>query len=122
MQQAWTAVEQVLARREVDLLHVEAVEELAVAAARLRRHQRMEPALAMIENAVDLLGKPPAWAVCCGWIRLQMAVVGDDADAATAVAQRLDRVAVDAPRQRAQCAAATVWAAALAGRVDPRRC
>ena len=118
LQEAWTAVEQVLARREVDLLHVEAVEELAVAAVRLRRHQRIEPALEMIESALDLLGNPPAWAVSCGWVRLQMAVAGDDAAAAAAAAQRLERVAADAPRQQAQCAAATVWAASLGGRVD----
>ena len=38
LRDAWAGVEPVLARRAVDLFAVEAVEELAVAAARLRRH------------------------------------------------------------------------------------
>lgn len=116
--EAWNAVEPVLARRAVDLFQIELVEELAVAAARLRRHQRIEPALQLIEEAVAHLAPGSDWAVAAGWVRLQIAVVGEDAPAAAAAARRLEEVAAAGPRQRAQCAAAGVWADALAGTVN----
>ena len=54
-----------------------------------------------------------------GWIRLQLAVVAEDADGAAAAALELNQIAAPGGRQRAQCAAATRWARAFAGQVDP---
>jgi len=119
IRESWASVEQVLARRAVDLFQVEALEELAVAAARLRQQQRIAPVLAVLEEIVERLGRPAAWLVATGWIRLQLAVAAEDATAAEAAAERL--AAADAPghRQRALAAAAERWAETLAGRVSP---
>jgi DNA-binding NarL/FixJ family response regulator len=121
LRQAWAAAEPVLARRSVDLFQVEAVEELLVAAARLREHHRVGPVLAVLDTILDGLDRPVAWTVAVGWIRLQVAVAGDDAAAAATAAAALASVDTPGPRQRAQRTAATAWAEAVAGQVDPDR-
>ncbi|MBL8932136.1 MAG: hypothetical protein JNL54_18600 [Kineosporiaceae bacterium] len=117
--EAWTRAEPELARRTVDLFHLEVVEELAVAGARLRRHQRIEPALQVIEEAAAGLDPSGDWAAAAAWVRLQVAVVSEDPAAAAAAAHRLADIDAPGARQQAQTAAAGVWADALAGRVDP---
>jgi DNA-binding CsgD family transcriptional regulator len=124
LRDAWTAVEPVLARRAVDLFTVELVEELLVAATRLRRPARIAPVLDTVDGIVERLGRPPAWVVTVGWIRVQLAVAAEDAAAVAVAAQGIAAVCgtLDAragTRQRAQCAAARLWAEVLAGQVDP---
>ncbi|GAB1692319.1 LuxR C-terminal-related transcriptional regulator [Krasilnikovia sp. M28-CT-15] len=114
---AWALAEPVLARRAVDLFHLEMVEELLVAAARLRHHRRITPVLDDLAEIVERLGHPGAWAVSLGWIRLQIAVVGEDQPAASAAAAHLGSLGPAGARQRAQCRSAVRWAAALAGDV-----
>ncbi|MFV2086110.1 LuxR C-terminal-related transcriptional regulator [Micromonospora sp. LOL_021] len=116
---AWSVAEPVLARRAVDLSQLEVVEELLVAAARLRHHQRIAPVLADLAGIIDQLDRPTAWAVSLGWIRLQIAVVGEDPTAAAAAADELASLDPAGFRQQAQCRAAGRWAAVLAGEVDP---
>lgn len=116
---AWSRAEPVLARRAVDVLQTEALEELLVGAARLRQTQRVRPVLAVLEAGIRGLGDPPAWVVALGWVRLQLAIVADDAAAAAAEAAQLAAIDVPGGRQRAQQGAAAQWAAVLAGRVDP---
>jgi DNA-binding CsgD family transcriptional regulator len=115
---AWRVADPVLARRAVDLFQLEVVEELLVAAARLRQHQRIAPILDELDGVVDRLGRPAAWAVSLGWIRLQIAVVSEDPGAAATVAARVGALHPDGHRQQAQCRAAARWAGALAGEVD----
>jgi len=122
LRETWAGVEPVLARRAVDLFQAEPVEELLVAAARLRQHQRIAPVVDLLDQIVDRLGRPPAWAAATGWIRLQVAIAGEDVAAAAAAARRMSDVgdADDAgARQQAQRAAAAQWADALTGAVDP---
>ncbi|BFU45192.1 LuxR C-terminal-related transcriptional regulator [Krasilnikovia sp. MM14-A1004] len=114
---AWALAEPVLARRAVDLFHLEMVEELLVAAARLRHHRRIAPVLDDLAAIVDRLGGPAAWAVSLGWIRLQIAVVGEDQPAASAAAAHLAGLEPSGARQRAQRRAAVRWAATLTGDV-----
>jgi DNA-binding CsgD family transcriptional regulator len=116
---AWALAEPVLARRAVDLCHLELIEELLVAAARLRHHGRITPILDDLAAIIDRLGRPAAWAVSLGWIRLQIAVVGEDPAAVTAAAEHLGGLDPADARQRAQCRAAARWAAALTGAVQP---
>lgn len=123
LKDAWAAAEPVLARQAVDLFHLEPMEELLVAAARLRQYQRLTPVLERLDAIVTGLGAPPAWVVSLAWVRLQIAVVGEDAAAAAAAAGAIER-ALDgggtaAHRQAAQGMAAAEWARALAGEVDP---
>jgi DNA-binding NarL/FixJ family response regulator len=119
LRQAWELAEPVLARRAVDLFQAEPVEELLVAAARLRQRERVAPVLDPLAGIVDRLGNPPAWAVAVGWIRLQVAVAAEDLPAAAAAADQLATVDGAGARQRAQITAADHWAGALAGQVDP---
>jgi DNA-binding CsgD family transcriptional regulator len=104
----------------VDLFAVEAVEELAVAATRLRRYPRVAPVLDALDGIVAALGQPPAWSVTVGWVRLQVAIAEEDAAAAAAAAQRMASACATCTgaRQRAQCAAAGLWVRVLAGDVD----
>ncbi|HEU4347724.1 MAG TPA: LuxR C-terminal-related transcriptional regulator [Actinoplanes sp.] len=117
---AWTSVEPVLARRAVDLFTVEAVEELVVAATRLRRSVRVTPVLDLLDEIVTGLGHPPAWSVSVGWIRLQVGIATEDARAVADAAEALTRPAGAAlgMRQRAQVAAARQWARVFAGTVS----
>jgi DNA-binding NarL/FixJ family response regulator len=52
-------------------------------------------------------------------MRLQVAVAGEDGEAAAAIAGRLSALELPGLRQRAVAAAAGLWAAVLAGRVEP---
>ncbi|GIE88294.1 helix-turn-helix transcriptional regulator [Actinoplanes regularis] len=118
MRRCWAGVEPILARGAVDLLQIEAVEELVITAARLRGHRRIEPVLGRLEQIVADLGAPPAWLVSTYWIRLQVAVVLEEPAAAERGAGALlglarDAVAELGDRQLAQCAAAGLWAAVL---------
>jgi DNA-binding NarL/FixJ family response regulator len=117
LRDAWSGIEPLLARRTADLWQVEAVEELAVAAARLRQPGRVEPVLDLLDGIVARLGRPATWSVALGWIRLHMAIVTEDADAAAEVAARLAAMADSGARPLAQCTAATRWAAVLTGEV-----
>ncbi|MEV6303142.1 LuxR C-terminal-related transcriptional regulator [Actinoplanes sp. NPDC051861] len=124
LREAWTGIEPLLARRTADLWLVEAVEELAVAAARLRRAARVEPVLGLLDGIVTALGRPVTWSVSLDWARLHMAIATEDVEAAAEIAERLAKQAAGAPgtagaRPLAQCAAATRWATVLAGRVEP---
>ncbi len=124
---AWARAEPLLVRRTVDLWQLEQLEELAVAGVRLRQEHRTEPVLAVLEEALAGLGRPPAWEAAMAWLRLQCAVVREDAAAAEEAAGRLGR-AVPAPapggppdglrRARAQAGAAECWSRAVRGDVD----
>ena len=119
LRDVWTGVEPLLARRTAELWQMEAVEELAVAAARLRHPDRVEPVLQLLEEIVARMDRPVAWSVSLGWIRLHMAIVAEDADAAAGIADRLAAVTGGGARQHAQRTAARHWAAVLAGEVVP---
>jgi DNA-binding CsgD family transcriptional regulator len=138
LRDAWTAVEPALARQAVDLFAAEALEELLVAAVRLRHEGRIDPVLDALDDIVGRLGRPVAWVISIGWIRLQLAVSVEDAAGAAAAAAMLAAAAHAAgptraagsaasagsagaalgARQRAQVAAAAMWAPILAGEVD----
>jgi DNA-binding CsgD family transcriptional regulator len=118
LRDGWARAEPVLARRAVDLLQLELLEELLCAAARVRQAQRLDPVLADLEDVVSRLGRPVAWDVALGWLHLQLAIVADDAGAVAGHAHRLQQLRPPGGRQQAQCAAAAHWAMVMAGRVD----
>jgi DNA-binding NarL/FixJ family response regulator len=119
LREVWSGVEPLLARRTADLWQVEAVEELAVAAARLRQAGRVEPVLDLLEELVVRLDTPATWSVSLDWLRLHMAIVAEDTDAAAGAAGRLAETPGGGTRQHAQRTAAARWAAVLAGEVEP---
>jgi DNA-binding CsgD family transcriptional regulator len=118
LRESWGLAEPVLARRAVDLFHIEVVEELLVAAARLGQIRRATPLLDAADEIVDRLGRPAPWSAAIGWAQLQMAVADDDVNGVGAAAERLrtiagagaDRIGV---RIRAMDAAAQCWARML---------
>jgi DNA-binding CsgD family transcriptional regulator len=83
------------------------------------------PVLEALADIVTRLGRPPVWSVSLGWVSLQVAVAAEDADAANRAAADLAAISTAAgaadltERQRAQCAAAGVWARTLAGEINP---
>lgn len=121
LRDAWTGVEPALARRTVDLLSVEPLEELVVAASRLRQHTRVALVLEALDTMLHALGTPADWAVVVGWIHLQVAIAAEDADAAARASARIADACREtgSARQKAQCNAARLWSAILAGDVDP---
>lgn len=119
LREAWQAVEPVLARQAVDLFHTEPLEELAIAAERLRRPRRFAPVLEALDAALAGLGAPPAWSAAVGWIRFQCAVAADDPARAREEAERLNLITRESDRQEAQAVAAREWSRSLADDVDP---
>lgn len=122
LRDTWTGAEQVLARRTVELFQLEPVEELVVAAARLRQQQRISPVVDELAAIVDRLDRPVAWSVTFGWVRLAVEIAGIDETAAVheQAAETAAELAGWQPtgaRQRAQCLAAACWADVLRGRV-----
>lgn len=115
---AWQHAEPMLARRTADLLHLEPIEELLVAAARLKQHDRTTATMDHLAAMLDRCGRPPAWAVTLGWVRCQLAVVTEDVGAAAAAARELSGHDAPGRRQQAQQTAARRWADVLAGTVD----
>ncbi|MPY99794.1 MAG: LuxR family transcriptional regulator [Actinophytocola sp.] len=115
---AWQHAEPVLARRAADLLHLEPIEELLVAAARLAKHDRTSATLDHLAAMLDRCGRPPAWAVTLGWVRCQVAVATEDVEGAAEAAREMRRHDAPGHRQRAQQTAARRWADVLAGTVD----
>jgi DNA-binding CsgD family transcriptional regulator len=118
LREVWPEVQEHLARRAPDLLAVELVEELAVAAARLRRRRNADSLLDALEAAVSRLGDPPALVVPVAWARLQAAAATDDAELAAAAARTIAAAAPPGPRHAALRDAGLQWAAVLAGDVD----
>lgn len=116
LREAWSRAQPALSRRTVDLLTAEITEELLVAATRLREHHRVEPLMDDLDTIVARLRRPAPWQATLAWIRLQIAIANDDAEAAAQAADQMPESAV--LRQQAQQAAARVWADALAERVD----
>ncbi|MGF1648101.1 MAG: LuxR C-terminal-related transcriptional regulator [Kineosporiaceae bacterium] len=111
-------VDAALARHTVDLFDIEVVEELLVAAAWLGELRRVRAVLSDLEDAAT--AAPAMTGVGLAWIRLQVAIVGDDAAAAAAAATEVARAArsgTAGERQRAQAVAAEAWARALSGDV-----
>jgi DNA-binding NarL/FixJ family response regulator len=79
---------------------------------------RVQPVLAVLESQIRGLDNPPAWLIALGWLRLQLAIVADDPDAAAREVSRIANLTPPGGRQRAQIAAARQWAEVLRGFVD----
>ncbi len=121
LRDALATVEQVLARRVVDLFHVEVVEELVAAAARLGQPARAATVLDALGEIITRLGRSAAWATALSWAKLQAAISAEDAELSRSVAEEMgsyaDSGGVGGVRPRAQQAAAQCWADGLAGDV-----
>ena len=116
---AWTRAEPVLLRHPADLLSLEVVGELAIAASRLGLWDRMAAKARELGDVVRTLGEPPLWLLPLRWIGLQVALVTDDHDAVVRRAAEVEATKPVHPRLEGLAEAARTWVAVLGGSADP---
>lgn len=109
--EAWRRAEATLLRFDVDVLALEAVGEIAVAAARLDAWERAAARVSAVAGAVDALGAPATLTVPLAWLELQRVLAEDREDAIEDVGLGLARSPVRAPRHEVLVEAAAAWAA-----------
>jgi len=118
---AWRDAEGVLLRHPADLLSLDVIGELTIAASRLGLWDRVGAKARELGGVMRSLGEPPLWLLPLRWIGLQVALASDDKDAAVRRAAEVEAVAPVNARLRALAEAARAWVAILGGTVDPAR-
>jgi len=119
--EAWKGAEGVLLRHPADLLALDPIGELAIAASRLGLWDRVSAKARELGDVMRALGEPALWVLPLRWIGLQVALASDDHDAAVRRATEVEAVAPVHPRLRALADAARTWVAILGGTVEPKR-
>lgn len=117
--EAWRGAEGVLLRHPADLLSLDVIGELTIAASRLGLWDRVSAKARELGDVMRGLGEPPLWLLPLRWIGLQVALATDDRDAAVRRAAEVDAVAPVNQRLRALADAARTWVAILGGTVEP---
>jgi len=116
---AWRSAEGVLLRHPADLLSLDPIGELTIAASRLGLWDRVSAKARELGDVMRSLGEPPLWLLPLRWIGLQVALASDDRDAAVRRAAEVEAVTPVNTRLRALDDAARTWVAILGGSVDP---
>jgi DNA-binding CsgD family transcriptional regulator len=116
---AWRAAEGVLLRHPPDLVSLDPIGELAIAANRLGRWDRVSAKARELGDVMRSLGEPPLWVLPLRWTGLQVALASDDHDAAIRRAAEVAAVTPVHPRLGALAEAARTWVAILEGTVEP---
>jgi DNA-binding CsgD family transcriptional regulator len=119
--EAWKGAEGVLLRHPADLMALDPIGELAIAASRLGLWDRVSAKARELGDVMRALGEPALWVLPLRWIGLQVALASDDHDAAVRRATEVEAVDPVHPRLRALADAARTWVAILDGTVDPQR-
>ena len=119
LREAWNRAEGVLLRHPADLLTLDVVGELAIAAARLGLWERVAPKARELGDVVRALGEPPLWLLPLRWIGLQVALATDDHKAVRRRAKEVAQVTPVHPRLTALADAAHTWVAILDGTAEP---
>jgi DNA-binding CsgD family transcriptional regulator len=118
---AWKRAEGVLLRHPADLLSLDVIGELAIAASRLGLWDRVSGKARELGDVMRSLGEPNLWLLPLRWTGLQVALASDDHDAALRRAAEVEAVVPVHPRLRALAEAARTWVAILGGTVEPTR-
>jgi DNA-binding NarL/FixJ family response regulator len=118
---AWRSAEGVLLRHPADLLSLDVIGELTIAASRLGLWDRVGAKARELGDVMRALGEPPLWVLPLRWIGLQVALASDDKEAAVRRAAEVEAVAPVNARLRALAEAARAWVAILGGTVEPAR-
>ncbi|HEY3141889.1 MAG TPA: LuxR C-terminal-related transcriptional regulator [Acidimicrobiales bacterium] len=118
---AWKKAEGVLLRHPADLLSLDVIGELAIAASRLGLWDRVSTKARELGDVMRALGEPALWVLPLRWIGLQVALASDDRDAAVRRASEVEAVTPVHPRLRALADAARTWVSILGGTVEPAR-
>lgn len=115
----WLAAMDVLAEYSIDLLSLLPLGELWVAAARLRRQDRVSTALEQAFGLLDALGRPPNWSPLLHWAGVHAGILAGDPAAVAPHGQALTAMADRSPLAAALAGAGRTWLQVLAGHVDP---
>jgi len=118
---AWARAEGVLLRSPADLLSLDVIGELAIAASRLGLWDRMAPKARELGDVVRALGEPPLWLLPLRWVGLQVALATDDHEAVVRRAAEVEATKPVHPRLGALAEAARTWVAILQRTADPDR-
>ena len=116
LRSAWQAAEQALLRPSATWLLLDVFTELLAAGARLGDRRRVEPVAAELTDQALALPPTGPGPVAGWWLRLQIAIAADDAEAVGEAAEALSRQAPTDERSQARIQAAGAWAGILAGR------
>jgi DNA-binding CsgD family transcriptional regulator/tetratricopeptide (TPR) repeat protein len=116
---AWQRAEGALLRYSADLLSMDALGELAIAASRLGCWDQISGKARELGNVLRSLGEPPLWVLPLRWTGLQVALASDDQEAVTRRAEEVAAVDPVHPRLAALADAAASWVEVMAGRIDP---
>jgi len=111
----------VLLRHPADLLSLDPIGELTIAASRLGLWDRVGAKARELGDVMRALGEPPLWVLPLRWIGLQVALASDDREAAVRRAAEVEAVTPVNPRLRGLADAARAWVAILGGTVEPAR-
>ena len=115
----WYAAMEVLAEYSVDLFSLLPLGELWMAAARIRRQDRLTPVLEQAFALLAALGDPPAWSVPLHWAGVHAGILANDPAAVAPHGQALTAAAAHDPFARALAGAGRTWLRVLAGQVEP---
>ena len=116
---AWRRAEEALIRPSASWLLIDPMAELLAAGARVGDDHRVAPIVnALVEQSLALPEAGPG-AASAQWLRLQVAIAGEDRAVVTEAAEAMASLEPAGARSRARAAAASVWSA-IAG-VDGAR-
>jgi DNA-binding CsgD family transcriptional regulator len=115
---AWGKAEPVLLRHPADLFSLDVIGELAISASRLGLWERIAEKARELGDVVRALGAPPLWLLPLRWVGLQVALAGDDREAAVRRAAEVQAVTPAHPRLAGIGAAAAAWVSVLGNDVD----
>ena len=111
---AWSRAEEALLRGSASWLLADFLIEILACGARLGDTQRIEPILASISAQADELPPNGPAPVVAHWLRLQVAIAADDAEAVAELAAAMSSLEPVDRRSQARVAAASAWAAVMA--------
>jgi len=118
---SWQAAEQALLRPSATWLLLDVFTELLAAGARLGDRRRVDPVVAeLTDQALSLPAAGPG-PTAGWWLRLQVAIAGEDNEAVAEAAAALGRLAPTDERSQARVHAGAVWAGIVTGKASDRR-
>jgi DNA-binding CsgD family transcriptional regulator len=118
LQHHWAVGMEALAEYSIDLFSLLPLGELWMAAARMRQHERLTPALEQGFGVLAALGDPPAWAPLMHWAGVHAGILAGDPAAVAPHGQALTALAARSAFAAALAAAGRAWLRVLANQVD----
>lgn len=118
IQRHWFTAMEVLAEYSIDLFSLLPLGELWVAAARMRKIDRLEHPLSEAFGLLDALGRPVLWSMPLHWAGVHAGILANAPNAVAPHGQALTAAAGHSPFARALAGAGRTWLRVLANHVD----